>query len=467
MAGKKFPHTGSSPGAHEGILAPRYRSLTIALITLITIAAFDETAVMSVMPSITSDLGASGGAGYTLTFTAVTAASIFAMVAGGMLADSRGAMKTLRWAGVIFVIGLLLSVVAPTMTIFLISRVLQGIGGGAVVVAIYAIIAVTFPARLQTKMFAALAGAWVIPTLVGPGVAGVITESLSWHWLFGISAAASIAVFPFLPAAAAPVTADTKHPNAITMLIAALVVAVSSYPLTVSSNFGLWGIMVFLAATGVTLVAIKPLVPSGTFRAAGDIPSLILLRFLFDGFFGLEALIPLLLARRDGLPPTLTGLALTGTGLTWFIGSHLQSQREPKPLPATLWISAAFMGTSALGVGISSALGAHWLVITAFWTICGFGIGYSYPRINAAALSLAPTDKAGFTGSALQVSGMTGMTMTVAAATLVHTLVPLPTGGAFGVVYIVAVLPPVLIALIVLKCGDVDKAERHSVVTTT
>ena len=66
MAGKKFPHTGSSPGAHEGILAPRYRSLTIALITLITIAAFDEPAVMSVMPSITSDLGASGGAGYTL-----------------------------------------------------------------------------------------------------------------------------------------------------------------------------------------------------------------------------------------------------------------------------------------------------------------------------------------------------------------------------------------------------------------
>ena len=75
----------------------------------------------------------------------------------------------------------------------------------------------------------------------------------------------------------------------------------------------------------------------------------------------------------------------------------------------------AAVGIGAAGVGISSASGAHWVWITAFWTVTGFGVGYSYPRINSAALSLSPPDRAGFMGSALQVSGMTRMTMAVAA----------------------------------------------------
>ena len=121
------------------------------------------------------------------------------------------------------------------------------------------------------------------------------------------------------------------------------------------------------------------------------------------------------------------------------------------------------MGIGAAGVGISSASGAHWVWITAFWTVTGFGVGYSYPRINSAALSLSPPDRAGFMGSALQVSGMTRMTMAVAAATLVHTLVPLSTGGSFVVVYVVAVLSPVFIALIGRRCGHIDDAARNSV----
>ena len=463
MAGNRFALKGSTSDAQEGLLSSQYRALTIGLITLITIAAFDQTAVMSVMPTITASLGAPGGTAYTLTFTAATAASIFAMVAGGMLADSRGAMRTLRGSGLLFVAGLVLAVVTPTMPIFLVARVFQGLGGGAIVVAIYAIIAVIYPSQLQTKMFAALAGAWVIPTLIGPGVAGIITESLSWHWLFGISAAASIIVFPLLPRTTTPLTRETDHRNATKMLIAALVIAIASYPLSISGDFAAWGVLIFLLATGVTAVAIRPLVPVGTFRAAGDVPSMVLLRILFDAFFGLEALIPLLLARRDGLPPTLTGLALTGTGITWFIGSQVQSSAKPRSLPVTLWISAAILGISAAGVGISSASGAHWAWITAFWTLTGFGVGYSYPRINTAAMSLSPADKAGFMGSALQVAGMTGMTMSVAAATLLHTLVPLSTGGSFGVVYMVAVLSPIFIALIGRRCGHIDDAARNSV----
>ena len=90
-------------------------------------------------------------------------------------------------------------------------------------------------------------------------------------------------------------------------------------------------------------------------------------------------------------------------------------------------------------------------------------MGYSYPRINTAAMSLSPADKAGFMGSALQVAGMTGMTVSVAAATLVHTLVPLSTGGSFGVVYMVAVLSPLFIALIARRCGHIDDEARNSV----
>src|SRR6185312_4969112 len=80
------------------------------------------------------------------------------------------------------------------------GRVVQGFGGGLVVVALYVVVARAYPAELHPKVFAAFAGAWVLPSIAGPSVAGLIVEHLHWRWVFlGVVLLAVPSVLLILP----------------------------------------------------------------------------------------------------------------------------------------------------------------------------------------------------------------------------------------------------------------------------
>lgn len=445
------------PKPEHSIFHPDRRLLTIALVTLVTIGAFDQTAIMAVMPAITESLGVNGteGAGYTLTFTAVTASSVVSMVVGAIFIDTRGALVTLRTVTVIFFVGLVLAVFSPNLLVFLLSRVLQGIGGGAILVAVYALVALRYPGGAQPQMFAAFAGAWVLPTLVGPGLAGVITEHLGWHYIFVITGLISVAVWPMLwsvkplgprrevaPDAANSAIADVP---ARTKVIRALALGVAGIPVSLASSTGWWGLGLFAVGVALAAWAAAPLLPAGTLRVAPGLPAIVLLRFIFDGFFALEAIIPLMLAEVYHLAPTMTGLALTGTGVMWFVGAQVQASTKRFTTPAILVFSAVVMIIASVGVAVSVLVVAHWGWIVGFWTITGFGVGYTYPRVNTTSVQLTPDGQEGFVGSALSLSSQTGMTVVLAAGTMLLHLShwSLPTN--FAVVFFALNLIPVWI----------------------
>src|SRR5690606_12499832 len=96
--------------------------------------------------------------------------------------------------------GLLIAGTATTMPVLVIGRLVQGLGTGAVTVALYVIVARLYPARLHPSIFAGFAAAWVIPSLIGPYFAGLIAQWFSWHWVFlgvvGLVVAATAMIVP-------------------------------------------------------------------------------------------------------------------------------------------------------------------------------------------------------------------------------------------------------------------------------
>ena len=69
-------------------------------------------------------------------------------------------------------------------------------------VALYVIVARLYPFRLQPKIFAGFAAAWVVPSLIGPFIAGLVAEQFGWHWVFlgviGLIVPAFLMVIPAL-----------------------------------------------------------------------------------------------------------------------------------------------------------------------------------------------------------------------------------------------------------------------------
>ncbi len=66
----------------------------------------------------------------------------------------------------------------------MIGRALQGVGGGVVIVSLYVLIARAFDVELRPKAFSVLAAAWVVPSLVGPVIAGWLADSVTWRVVF-------------------------------------------------------------------------------------------------------------------------------------------------------------------------------------------------------------------------------------------------------------------------------------------
>src|SRR6202522_4374593 len=77
--------------------------------------------------------------------------------------------------------------IAPTLGFMLISRVLQGIGGGGLAPVEQAILVDTFPADKRAAAFALYSMAIVTAPAIGPPLGGWITDSFSWRWVFFIN----------------------------------------------------------------------------------------------------------------------------------------------------------------------------------------------------------------------------------------------------------------------------------------
>ncbi len=169
-------------GAADSVLAVPFRALTLGIVSVVLLIAFEATAVGTAMPVAAEELN--GVSLYAFAFSAFFTTSLLGMTVSGQWADRRGPLPPLAAGIVAFACGLVTAGTAQVMGVFVLGRAVQGIGGGLVIVALYVAIGRAYPERLRPSAMAAMAASWVVPAIVGPLIAGTVTQQLGWRWVF-------------------------------------------------------------------------------------------------------------------------------------------------------------------------------------------------------------------------------------------------------------------------------------------
>lgn len=432
--------------------------VTIGAVALIFFAAIESLAVTTVMPVVSEALD--GEALFAVAFSGTLATSVIGMVAAGAASDARGPRGPMYVAVSFFVAGLLISGLAVSMEQFLVGRLVQGLGAGGQTVALYVVVARLYPAHLHGRVFAAFAAAWVVPSMIGPFLAGAIAEFLDWRWAFlgvaGLTAAAFVLILVRLSRVGLGGGEAIPGNRVRTRLALAVLVAVAAVSVGLSADAPPErGWVVTGIAIAVIALAIRPLVPRGTLRSSRGLPSVVLMRGLVAGtFFAAEAYIPYLLMEQFGFSPTWAGIALMLAAFAWAGASSAQGRYGDRLGNRRITvISLSLILTALLLVLITALTGASPLLVVGGWGLAGGGMGLLYPRLTVLTLAYSEPGREGFNSSALSISDATGSAVAVALAGLgVATL----GGGAavFPVVFIFCVVLAVLAAVPGLRLGS-------------
>ncbi len=131
----------------EGVLGAAYRALSVGIVSVVLLIAFEATAVGTAMPVAARELD--GVSLYAFAFSGYFTTSLFGMVLSGQWSDRRGPLGPLTTGIASFGAGLLLSGTAGSMWVFILGRAVQGLGGGLVIVALYVVVGRAYPERLR------------------------------------------------------------------------------------------------------------------------------------------------------------------------------------------------------------------------------------------------------------------------------------------------------------------------------
>lgn len=439
--------------------------VTSAAIALIFLAAIESLAVTTVMPIVSESL--SGEALYAVAFAGTLATSVIGMVAAGAWSDARGPRGALYLAVTLFITGLLVSGLALDMEQFLVGRLLQGLGAGGQTVALYVVVARLYPAHLHGRVFAAFAAAWIVPSMIGPFLAGAVAEYADWRWAFLGVAVLDTVAFVVIAVRLRSLHLGGGVPGqrgiALRMLFA-VVVAVAAvvvgFAADAPADTGWW-----IAGGAVVVIglAIMRLLPRGTLRAAPGLPSVVLLRGLIAGaFFATEAYIPYLLMERFGFSPTWAGIALMLAALSWAAGSWLQGHHGEVLGNGRIALAGLTLLFVALACVLATAVWVlHPMVVILGWGLAGAGMGLLYPRLTVLTLAYSGADDQGFNSSALSISDATGSAVTVAIAGVAVAALG---GGAtvFAAVFALSILLVLLGLVPGLRMGGAAQAGATS-----
>lgn len=470
-----MPSTAPAPSLESaGIFHRSYLLVTLGACALVFLAAFESLAVTTIMPLVSRELD--GASLYALAFAGPLATGIIGMVAAGNWSDRRGPVGPLYASVALFVLGLLIAGTAGSMPALVSGRLVQGLGGGAMTVALYVVIARVYPPVLHAKIFAAFSAAWVIPSLVGPFAAGIVAQLASWHWVFlgvvGLVVPALLMIVPALlglhgprgegtagdaPADTAPEDMSTRAPRTpwgYGRLAWAALAALAVLGLNLSAGLPVAGGLVAASAVAVALVAVRPLVPRGTLTARRGLPSVILTRGLASAaFFGAEVYLPYLLVERYDFSPTFAGLTLTGGAVAWAAGSAVQGRLGPRlEHRRAIRIGAALVLGAVVLVLVTTVL--HWpaAVAIAAWVFAGAGMGVMYARLSVMTLALSSKENEGFNSSAMSISDSLGGALSLATTGIIFTAATAtaagPTAASFaGVFALTAVIGVVAVVV--------------------
>jgi len=374
-----------------------------------TLFAFEGMAVATVMPVVAIEFDGLGL--YAWAFNAYVACSLVGMVISGTWCDRDGPRRAM-WSGLsLFAGGAVVAGIAWSMPVLIAARGLQGLGGGALIVATYVLIARAFPEHLRPKAFSLLAASWVVPAIVGPLIAGWLTESLSWRYAFWLVPLVLVLPALLLRSILREHDGGTgdrgRSGRAVPALVTAMGLTLAMAAFVRPAGLPLWAdALGLVAGLGMLVFGVRRLLPAGSLRLRRGLPTTVLMRGILAGaFFGAEAFIPLALVEQRGYTVTFAGLVLSVSAFGWWAGSYSQSRiPESTDRSATVRVGALFVAAGLASLPLCLVPGIPAFVCAVSYFIASIGMGLCFPSIAVQTLRLSPESEKGANSAALQIS---------------------------------------------------------------
>src|SRR4051812_42456736 len=139
-----------------------------------------------------------GVSAYGLAFASFFATLLLGTVAAGGWNDARGPRAPVLTGLGLFAGGLLAGGLAATFPLLLVGRAVTGLGAGLLVVSLYVVVADVYPDDLRPRVFGAVSTAWVLPSIVGPAIAGWLASNWSWRAVFLVVLPLALLLLPVL-----------------------------------------------------------------------------------------------------------------------------------------------------------------------------------------------------------------------------------------------------------------------------
>jgi MFS family permease len=420
-----LPAASSEVPSTAGALSSQYRTVTVAMVALVSLVAFEALAVSTAMPVVAERLH--GLRSYGLAFSLFLTMSMLGTVVAGGWSDSRGPRWPIVWGLLLFAGGLVVSGTAQTFPAMLVGRVVSGVGGGFLIVSLYVVIALVYPDALRPQVFGWISAAWVVPSLVGPAVSGWLVTAVSWRLVFlGVPPFVLLVALGLLPRVwgmvnSSPEGADgvraSKRWAASGVGLAAGAAALQWGAQELDPPSG-WSLAALAGGAGAVALCLPRLLPPGTLKAAIGLPAVIAVRGLIGAcFFGAETFVPLMLVNERGLSPGVAGLTLTGGAIGWTAGAWLQGR------PGAVATRYRFLYAGGVLVTLSVAVlpiavlgGVSALVVLPIWLVGGFGMGMALSTTSVLVLSYSLPGQEGRNSASLQVSDALGSVVGIGAA---------------------------------------------------
>jgi EmrB/QacA subfamily drug resistance transporter len=362
------------------------------------------------------------------------------LVTLGRFGDLWGRRKLFVIGMVLFTVGSLACGLAPTIYLLIAFRVLQGIGGAAMMPATLSIIAAVFPAGKRGAAMGVWGGVSGLATAIGPTLGGIIVQYVtwpavadSWRWIFlvniPIGVIGVILALRIVPESKNPTAVETLDLPGVGLVTASLfcltfaLIEGQSYGWTSAAILGLF------AAAAVSFALFywrehrvsQPLIDFSLFRslnfAAGNATGLLLSAAMMGAFF----IIPIFLQSVLGYSAIKAGLVMAPMSVVIIFAAPLAGSLSDRL--GSKWIVALGMFLLAAGLAWMAGLIPGIAKISpdttpagliAPFVISGIGIGLAVAPVTSAVMATAPKDRVGNASGVLSTMRQVGSLMGIA-----------------------------------------------------
>jgi EmrB/QacA subfamily drug resistance transporter len=396
--------------------------VTVALLAGMFLAALEATAVATAMPTAVAELG--GVARYSWAFSAYLLTSTTTVPLFGKLADLHGRLRIYIICTIIFLLGSALCGAANTFEQLVWFRALQGIGAGGVMPVSVTLVGDIYTLEERGRVQGFFAAVWALASLVGPILGGIVTDTVSWRWVFyftipfGVVSCVMLGIWLREPAVRREHRLDLLGTFLLTTSVTLLLVAILE-----GSEFWGWGdsrtiLLAVLAIAGMFAFvaqekrAAEPMLPLDIFNnrviAVSSAGSLLLGALLF----AIAAYVPVFAQGVLGGSARAAGAALIPMMLCWPLSSALSGRLMLRvgyrPL-VRLGAVVALIGVTLLAFTANDRFS-----LTVAMAMTGIGMGFLATPYLVAVQNAVPWNRRGVVTSSNQFFRTIGGSIIVA-----------------------------------------------------